>query len=142
MKLNGGVNISVWIGDTVTGSILDLSFKMPLEVWNGQIEELSLYLANTEGVEKRTFSRDPVDVLQMDLYKFLKNALDDSPALQGIIRKKYDEDAREATPAQMDQVDRQLEKIRAINQINSERNLIWGESWKDFITLAPIGGKP
>jgi len=141
MKLNGGVNISVWIDDPVTGGILELSYKMPLEVWNGQIEELSLYLANTEGIEKRTFTRDPVDVLQMDLYKFLWNALDDSPALQDLIRRKYDEDAREATPAQMDQVDRQLAKMAAKYR-TSEEDKLWGESYRDFITVAPLGVKP
>lgn len=138
MKLSGDVFISVMVGQE---SVQEIHFRMPLEILNNEVEEISLYLANTEGIDKRTFSADPVDVLQMDLYKFLRNALDESPALQALIRRKYDEDNHEATPAQMDQVDRQLAKLHA-KYHPSEADKLWGESYRDFITVAPIGGKP
>lgn len=145
MKLSGDVVVSIMVGNEV---VQEVSFKMPLEILNGEIEEISLYLANTEGIDKGTFSADPVDVLQMDLYKFLLNALDESPALQALIRRKYDEDNREATPAQMDIVDRQMAKLHA-KYHPSEADKLWGESYKDFIwplcgdlSVVQNGGKP
>ena len=138
MKLSGDVFISVMVGQK---SVQEIHFNMPLEIRGEELEEISLYLANTEGIDKRTFTRDPLDVLQMDLYKFLWNALGDSPAMQDIIRRKYDEDACEATPGQMDQVDRQLAKMAEKYQA-SEADKLWGESYRDFITVVPAGVKP
>jgi hypothetical protein len=123
-------------------AVQEVSFKMPLEIYNGEIEELSLYLANTEGIDRKDrFAKDTLDKLNIDLWAFLFKLLDESPALRDIIRRKYRDENCEATPAQMDQVDRQLAKMAAKYQ-QSEADKLWGESYRDFITVAPIGGKP
>jgi hypothetical protein len=142
LKLNGDVCLSVVVENKV---VMEVSYKMPLEIESGDISSLQLELVNTEGISPK---EREIQLFRESLFKFLDKTLDHNKVLQDIIKRKYDALRGEPTAAQMDQVDRQLEAMRLKHDGDLEATNRWVDDYNDFIMgrigsdISVRGGKP
>lgn len=127
LKLNGDVCLSVVVENQV---IMEVSYKMLLDIENGDISSLQLKLANTEGISPK---ERVIRYLQDNLFQFLDKTLDDNRVLQDIITRKYDALRGEPTAGQMDQVDRQLEAMQLKYTGDLEATRRWCDKWLEWV---------
>jgi hypothetical protein len=104
LKLNGDVVLSVVVENQV---VLEVSYKMPLDVDGFVIEELDLKLTHTEGKPLDNELCKFTEVLKTFIY----GSLEDSSAFQDKVHESYNKLQQEPTTGEMDRVDRMHEKM-------------------------------